>query len=88
MAARYALEIKRSAQKSIRSLTKRDAERVRDTINDLAEDPTPRGASSVTGTSFLRVRVGNYRIVYEVRREELLILVIRVGHRREVYRSL
>jgi mRNA interferase RelE/StbE len=88
VAARYALEIKRSAQKSIRSLSKRDAERVRDTINALAEDPTPRGASSVTGTPFLRVRVGNYRIVYEVRREELLILVIRVGHRREVYRSL
>jgi mRNA interferase RelE/StbE len=88
VAARYALEIKRSAQKSIRSLSKRDAERVRDTINALAEDPTPRGASSVAGTPFLRVRVGNYRIVYEVRREELLILVIRVGHRREVYRSL
>lgn len=88
MAAHYALEIKRSAQKAILRLPKRDAERVRDAIDALAEDPTPRGVGPVVGTPFLRVRVGNYRIVYEVRREELLVLVIKVGHRREVYRSL
>ena len=70
MAHYYALEIKRSAQKSILRLSKRDVERVRDAIDALADDPTPRGASSVAGTPFLRVRVGNYRIVYEVRREE------------------
>ncbi|HET7481209.1 MAG TPA: hypothetical protein VFJ72_17010 [Rubrobacteraceae bacterium] len=57
MAARYALEIKRSAQKSISRLPKRDAERVRDAIDALAEDPAPRGAGTVVGTPFLRIRV-------------------------------
>jgi mRNA interferase RelE/StbE len=88
VAARYALEIKRSAQKSISRLPKQDAGRVRDAIDALADDPRPRAAGSVVGTPFLRVRVGSYRIVYEVREEELLVLVVRVGHRREVYRSL
>ena len=86
--ARYRLEIKRSAQKTISRLPRRDAERVRDAIDDLAEEPRPRGANPVAGTPYSRIRRGDYRIVYEVCEEELLILVVRIGHRREVYRNL
>jgi mRNA interferase RelE/StbE len=86
--ARYTLEVKRSARRSLSRLSRRDAERVRDVIDSLAEEPRPRGASLVKGTPFLRIRVGDYRVVYEVREGELLVLVIRAGHRREVYRGL
>ncbi len=55
-------------------------------IEALAGNPRPRGVVKLAGSDFYRLRVGNYRVVYEVRDQVLVILMIRVGHRREVYR--
>jgi mRNA interferase RelE/StbE len=57
-------------------------------IDALAENPRPSGAAKLKGTDFMRIRVRDYRVVYEVRDDVLLVLVVRVEHRRGAYRGL
>ena len=83
----YRIEIKRGARKCLASMAAPSAARIAATIDALAEDPRPSGCGKLAGTDRLyRVRVGNYRVVYEVHDDRLLVLVIKVGHRRDVYR--
>ena len=82
----YEVRFARPVAKELRRLDRREAKRVVETVEALADDPRPTGAEKVQGSPYLRIRVGNYRIVYEVRDEELVVLVVKVGHRREVYR--
>ncbi len=56
-------------------------------IRALAADPRPQGCKKLTGAELYRLRVGNYRILYEIDDDQLFILVIRAGHRRDVYRQ-
>lgn len=87
MSPRHEVRIAKRVAKSLVSLERRDQQRVRAAIELLAEDPRPPACVAMRGEhSVYRVRVGDYRIVYEVRDEVLLIQVVRVGHRREVYR--
>jgi len=83
----YEITYARSALKALRKLDPEIARRILRTINGLALDPRPPGCRQLTGGSGeLRVRVGDYRVVYDVFDGELVILVLRLGHRREVYR--
>ena len=83
----YTVEIARRAVKSISRLPRKEQQRVRAAIDLLAEEPRPPGCAALTGDdSVYRVRVGNLRILYEVVDARLVIQVIRVGHRRDVYR--
>lgn len=76
-----------SAAKAIRKLDKPTAFRVLDAIGALASDPHPAGCIQLKGgDGEFRIRVGDYRVVYDVQDDELVVLVLRVGHRREVYR--
>lgn len=87
MSHRYEIRIARRAAKSLAALQRRDQQRIRAAIELLAEDPRPPACMAMTGEdSVYRVRVGNYRIVYEVIDDVLVIHVVRIGHRREVYR--
>ena len=62
-------------------------QRLRRRIDRLAEDPFPAGAKKLQAEEhFYRVRVGDYRIIYQVEPKELLVVVVKIGHRREVYR--
>jgi len=63
-------------------------ERIRKDIDSLAHNPRPPGATAMQGTErgLIRIRVGDYRVVYQVKDRELIVLVVRIGHRREVYR--
>ena len=84
----YRVEIARRAIKSIAKLPRKEQLRVRAAIDLLADDPRPPGCVALAGEdSVYRVRVGDYRILYEVIDERLVIQVVRVGHRRDVYRS-
>ena len=84
----YRVEIARRAIKSIAKLPRKEQLRVRAAIDLLADDPRPPGCTALAGEdSVYRVRVGDYRILYEVIDDRLVIQVVRVGHRRDVYRS-
>jgi mRNA interferase RelE/StbE len=85
--AKYSLEIKRSASKEIERLpTKKDRRLVVDRILGLAEDPRPPGSEKLAGEDRCRVRQGLYRIVYEIDDTSRVVRIVKVGHRREVYR--
>lgn len=87
MTGRYRVEVARRAVRAISRLPRAEQQRVRAAIDILAESPRPPGCVALTGEhGVYRVRVGDYRIVYEVRDRILLVQVVRVGHRRDVYR--
>jgi mRNA interferase RelE/StbE len=86
--SRYSVEIARRAIKSIAKLPRQEQQRIRAAIDLLADEPRPPGCVALSGEdSAYRVRVGDYRVVYEVFDKRLVIQVVRVGHRRDVYRS-
>ena len=86
---KYRLEFKRSAAKVLKKLPKQDRRRIRDKIDSLAENlPDPSTTKMKGDNPFHRVRVGDYRIIYEIHDNTLLILVLKIGHRKEVYRRL
>ena len=85
----YRIEFKPSAGKELSGLPKNIQKRIAAKIDALADNPRPREVEKLEGSEHrYRIRVGDYRIIYEVRDEVLLILVVRIGHRREVYRRL
>ena len=84
--ASYSIEIKRSAGKELAELPKQDRLRVIARIENLAHDPRPTGSEKLSGQERYRVREGDYRILYEIHDHVLLVMVVRIGHRREVYR--
>ena len=86
--AGYRLLVKVSAAKELESAgTKADRQRIVERIQSLAADPRPPGAEKLAGyTDQLRVRQGNYRIVYSVNDERREVTIFRIGHRRDVYR--
>jgi len=83
----YQITYSRAAAKAFRRIHPRDAERIKQAIEELAADPRPEGAIVlVGGDGEMRIRVGDYRAVYDLHDDELVILILRVAHRREVYR--
>jgi mRNA interferase RelE/StbE len=80
---------RKSAQKELSKLTKPLALKVVSAISELAENPFPQNSKKLTGTdSIYRIRIGDYRVVYNVEKEILTITIIRIRHRKEVYRGL
>jgi len=83
----YEILVKPSARKEIvRIGSRRDRRFVMRRIRALGEDSRPRGCEKISGRNLWRARQGRYRIVYSIEDTRLLILVVNVGHRREVYR--
>jgi mRNA interferase RelE/StbE len=82
----YTVSILRRAQKELEDLPADAYERVREGIRALAEDPRPSGCLKLTNREGWRIRIGNYRVIYEIDDEQTTITVLHVGHRRDVYR--
>ena len=83
----YRTELKPSAAKALGELPRRDQERVRNKIDALGVEPRAHGSKALQGEpGLLRVRVGDYRVIYTVEDDVLLVLVVRIAHRREAYR--
>lgn len=85
--ASYRLVFRKSVAKDLRSVPKRDVSRILKRIEKLARDPRPVGNEKLSGENKFRVRQGKYRIVYEIKDDELVVVVVKVGHRRAVYRT-
>lgn len=85
--ASYRVLLKRSVLKDLEPLPARDRVRVMERIGALADDPRPRGCEKLSALERYRLRVGDYRIVYAIEDAELVVWVVRVGHRRDVYRG-
>lgn len=84
--ANYKLVIKDSVAKDLRPIPNKDVRRILDRIEELAENPRPPGVEQLTGDIKYRIRQGNYRILYTIEDEVVTVTVVKVGHRRDVYR--
>jgi mRNA interferase RelE/StbE len=84
--ASYSLRIKRSAAKEIEALPLKDRRRVVARIESLADNARPPGAEKLSGEDKYRLRQGDYRILYEIVDAALVVTVVKVGNRRDVYR--
>ena len=83
----FQIEWKRSALKELKKTPKETIQRIIEAVDELADDPFPVGVRKISGTErTYRLRVGNYRVLYSVIQDKLLIEIIRVGHRKDVYR--
>ena len=85
----YTVVLRPAAAKDLKQLPKPAQRRVGEAIDGLAKDPRPQGCEQLKGTEgFLRIRVGEYRIIYVVESRKIIVLVLRIGHRKDVYRML
>jgi len=84
----YRVELRRLAQRSLDKMPKSDFQAVIEAIKGLALTPRPRGIEKVKSTGLWRIRQGDYRIIYAIDDTEKVVTIVRVGHRREIYRVL
>ncbi|MCK4850406.1 MAG: type II toxin-antitoxin system RelE/ParE family toxin [Phycisphaerae bacterium] len=86
---RYRVKVSRRARDALLKLTKKLQRRLITAMQNLAHDPRPARCKKLAGQgSMYRIRLGTYRIVYQIQDDELLVLVLRIGHRSEIYRRL
>lgn len=81
----FTIVLSKKAQKQLDKLTDNIANPIFDAISDLAFEPRPRGYKKLKGRTGYRIRVGDYRVIYEIIDNELIIDVITVGHRKDIY---
>jgi mRNA interferase RelE/StbE len=82
----YRIEISRRAAKAVTSLDKPLRRKILAAIDALSGNPRPVGCKKLAGQQAWRIRVGDYRIIYEIHDQVLLVIVVDIGHRREIYR--
>jgi mRNA interferase RelE/StbE len=82
----YQISITRKSQKELANLPTKDYESVKTDIKDLASSPRPQGCKKLSGREGWRIKVGDYRVIYEIDDKEKIVTVLHIGHRREIYR--
>ncbi len=83
---RFSLVFKKSVAKDLQGIPKKDVSRLLKCFEALAGDPRGKGCEKLSGQERYRLRQGLYRIVYEIQDDVLVVIVVKVGHRRDVYR--
>jgi len=81
----YRIEYTSSASKALSKLPTDLASRIKQAVSLLANNPRPQGSIKLTATDSYRIRVGDYRIVYTIHKQRLVVEIVRIGHRREIY---
>ncbi len=84
--AEYEIYFRESVWKDVKKIPKKDLRNILKRIKSLSEDPRPVGCEKLTGQDRYRLRQGTYRIVYSIQDNELTVWVVKVGHRKDVYR--
>jgi mRNA interferase RelE/StbE len=82
----YSINIKKRAAKTLAKLSDRDYQKIRDAIRELGENPRPSGCLKLTGRAGWRIRMGVYRVIYEISDRSQTITILDIGHRRDIYR--
>ena len=86
---RYNIEVKRSAAKVLKKIPKADQKRITKKIDSLATQlPSPKITKMKGNNPFHKIRVGDYRVIYEIQDDILLLLIIKIGHRKDIYKKL
>ena len=84
--AAYKIFFRKSVKKDFSTIPQKDLNRILQKIESLGNDPRPIGCEKLSGQEKYRLRQGNYRIIYSIQDYDLIVWVVKVGHRREVYR--
>jgi mRNA interferase RelE/StbE len=84
--ASYKIVVKKSVAKDLKSIPKKDVKRIISAIQKLANDPRPPQSKKLSGQERFRIRQGNYRILYTIEDDRLVVCVVKVGNRRDIYR--
>ena len=86
--AQYKIFFKKSVEKDLKSIPPRDLKKILRKIESLQLNPRPTGSEKLTGLERYRIRQGSYRIVYSIQDFELTVWVVKIGHRKEIYRKI
>jgi len=85
----FNIQITKSAKKQLQHFPKADQQRIKPQIDGLGQTPKPVGCKKLKGVDELyRIRSGDYRIIYQLKEEQLIILILRIGHRKDIYQNL
>jgi mRNA interferase RelE/StbE len=85
--AKYKLEFKKTASKELNSLPNKEIKKILKSIDQLIDNPRPSNSKKLSSSESYRIRVGDYRILYEIKEQILIIYIIKVAHRKDVYRA-
>ena len=83
---KYKIEVKKSAEKELGKIPKKELLKILEKIESLSDDPHPTGSIKLSNQDKYRVRMGNYRILYKIENYILTVFVIKIGHRKNIYR--
>ena len=84
---KYKLFIERAAQKGLSKISHQEQNRIIAAIQNLTDNPRPSNAKKLTGRDAWRMRLGNYRVIYEIQDDTPIVLVVHIGHRKDIYRK-
>jgi mRNA interferase RelE/StbE len=84
--AGYEIFFKKSVEKDIETIPKRDLKKILAKVAALTENPRPKGCEKLAGLEFYRIRQGHWRIVYSIEDKKLVVWIIKIGHRKDIYR--
>jgi mRNA interferase RelE/StbE len=84
--AKYEISVKKSAVKELEGIPKKELQKIIKKIRSLSSDPRPQSSQKLSHREQYRIRQGDYRIIYSVQDDDLTVHIIKVGHRKEIYR--
>ena len=84
--AQYSIVVKKSVSKDLKKVPKKDVQRILKSIKALSSNPRPQQSKKLSGEEKYRLRCGVYRVIYEIHDEQLIICVVRIRHRKDIYK--